>query len=142
MGEVPVNVPRDRNGKIESDLVPKYSRTVNGFDEKVIAMYSLELSDKDIQVNYLIQLLMAMVLLFVIVLFFQHIETFMPNDEGKVISQTNTLISKKKIIPLIILKMLRFVENRQKEKKNYFKLLLSLLFLTKTCKKLLMILVP
>jgi DNA-binding response OmpR family regulator len=49
MGEVPVKVPRDRNGKIESDLVPKYSRTVNGFDEKVISMYSLGLSDKDIQ---------------------------------------------------------------------------------------------
>lgn len=49
MGDIPVKVPRDRNGEIESDLVPKYSRTVNGFDEKVIAMYSLGLSDKDIQ---------------------------------------------------------------------------------------------
>jgi hypothetical protein len=46
------------------------------------------------KVNYLIQLLMAMVLLFVIVLFFQHIETFMPNDEGKVISQTNKYFDK------------------------------------------------
>ena len=49
MGEVPVKVPRDRNGNIDSDLVPKYARTVNGFDEKVIAMYALGLSDKDIQ---------------------------------------------------------------------------------------------
>ena len=49
MGEIPVKVPRDRKGEIESDLVPKYSRTVNGFDEKVIAMYALGLSDKDIQ---------------------------------------------------------------------------------------------
>ena len=49
MGEIPVKVPRDRNGEIESDLIPKYSRTVNGFDEKVIAMYALGLSDKDIQ---------------------------------------------------------------------------------------------
>ena len=36
MGDIPVKVPRDRNGEIESDLVPKYSRTANGFDEKVI----------------------------------------------------------------------------------------------------------
>ena len=49
MGEIPVKVPRDRNGEIESDLVPKYSRTANGFDEKIIAMYALGLSDKDIQ---------------------------------------------------------------------------------------------
>ena len=49
MGDIPIKVPRDRNGEIESDLVPKYSRTVNGFDEKIIAMYALGLSDKDIQ---------------------------------------------------------------------------------------------
>ena len=39
MGDISVRVPRDRNGEIDSDLVPKYSRTVNGFDEKVISMY-------------------------------------------------------------------------------------------------------
>lgn len=49
MGEIPVKVPRDRKGEIDSDLVPKYARTVNGFDEKIIAMYALGLSDKDIQ---------------------------------------------------------------------------------------------
>lgn len=49
MGDIPVKVSRDRKGEIDSDLVPKYSRTVNGFDEKVIAMYALGLSDKDIQ---------------------------------------------------------------------------------------------
>ena len=49
MGDIPVKVPRDRKGELESDLVPKYSRTANGFDEKIIAMYALGLSDKDIQ---------------------------------------------------------------------------------------------
>ena len=49
MGDIPVKVPRDRNGEIDSDLVPKYSRTANGFDEKVISMYALGMSDKDIQ---------------------------------------------------------------------------------------------
>lgn len=29
MGEIPVKIPRDRNGEIDSDLVPKYSRTAN-----------------------------------------------------------------------------------------------------------------
>lgn len=48
MGEIPVKIPRDRNGEIDSDLVPKYSRTANWFDEKIIAMYALGLSDKDI----------------------------------------------------------------------------------------------
>ena len=48
-GEFEFETPRDRNGEINSDLVPKYSRTVNGPDEKVIAMYSLGLSAKDIQ---------------------------------------------------------------------------------------------
>ena len=49
MGDIPEKVPRDRNGEIDSDLVPKYSRTANGFDEKVISMYALGMSDKDIQ---------------------------------------------------------------------------------------------
>ena len=44
MGDIPVKVPRDRNGEIDSDLVPKYSRTANGFDEKVISMYALGMS--------------------------------------------------------------------------------------------------
>lgn len=48
MGDIPVKVPRDRNGEIDSDLVPKYSRTANGFDEKVISMYALGMSDRDI----------------------------------------------------------------------------------------------
>lgn len=48
-GEISVKIPRDRNGEYESNLVPKYSRNVSGFDEKVISMYALGLSDKDIQ---------------------------------------------------------------------------------------------
>ena len=31
MGDIPVKVPRDRNREIDSDLVPKYSRTAIGF---------------------------------------------------------------------------------------------------------------
>jgi len=48
-GDIAVKVPRDRNGEIDSDFIPKYAREVNGFDEKIIAMYAMGLSDKDIQ---------------------------------------------------------------------------------------------
>lgn len=47
-GEIPIRVPRDRNGEIESDLVPKYSRTVDGFDQKIIGLYAIGMSDTDI----------------------------------------------------------------------------------------------
>lgn len=48
-GQMDVRVPRDRNNEIESDLLPKYSRNINGFEEKVIKMYGLGMSDKQIQ---------------------------------------------------------------------------------------------
>ena len=48
-GQMDVRVPRDRNNEIESDLLPKYSRNINGFEEKVIRMYGLGMSDKQIQ---------------------------------------------------------------------------------------------
>lgn len=39
-GEIPVSVPRDRNGTIESDLIPKYSRSISGFEERIISLYA------------------------------------------------------------------------------------------------------
>ncbi len=48
-GQMPVKVPRDRNNEIESDLLPKYSRNINGFEDKVIKMYGLGMSDRQIQ---------------------------------------------------------------------------------------------
>ena len=48
-GLMDVKVPRDRKNEIESDLLPKYSRNINGFEEKVIKMYGLGMSDKQIQ---------------------------------------------------------------------------------------------
>jgi len=47
-GQMDVKVPRDRNSEVESDLLPKYSRNINGFEEKVIAMYGLGMSNKQI----------------------------------------------------------------------------------------------
>ena len=39
-GEIPVSVPRDRNGTIESDLIPKYSRNISGFEDRIISLYA------------------------------------------------------------------------------------------------------
>lgn len=39
-GEIPISVPRDRNGDIESDLIPKYSRNITGFEERIISLYA------------------------------------------------------------------------------------------------------
>jgi putative transposase len=47
-GEMPVKIPRDRMGEVESDLIPKYSRSMNGFEEKVIAMYGLGMTESEI----------------------------------------------------------------------------------------------
>lgn len=39
-GEIPISVPRDRLGNIESDLIPKYSRNISGFEERIISLYA------------------------------------------------------------------------------------------------------
>src|SRR3954468_15438045 len=48
-GPVPVRVPRDRNGTFEPKLVPKHRRRLEGFDEKVLALYARGMSTRDIQ---------------------------------------------------------------------------------------------
>ena len=48
LGEVEVNVPRDRNGEFEPKLIPKYQRDISGIEDKVISLYSRGLSTRDI----------------------------------------------------------------------------------------------
>lgn len=48
-GEFKVEVPRDRNGTFEPQLVPKRQRRIGGFDDKVLALYSRGLSTREIQ---------------------------------------------------------------------------------------------
>lgn len=48
MGEIELEIPRDRNGEFEPKLVPKYKRDVSDIDEKVIALYSRGMSTRDI----------------------------------------------------------------------------------------------
>jgi putative transposase len=48
-GEILIDVPRDRNGSFEPQLVKKRQRRLKGFDEKVISLYARGLSTRDIQ---------------------------------------------------------------------------------------------
>ena len=48
-GPVEVQVPRDREGTFEPKLVKKHQRRLEGFDEKVIALYARGMTTRDIQ---------------------------------------------------------------------------------------------
>jgi putative transposase len=40
VGSVRIDVPRDRNGEFEPQIVPKHARRVEGFDESIISLYA------------------------------------------------------------------------------------------------------
>jgi putative transposase len=48
-GPVEIRVPRDRAGTFEPQLVAKYQRRLEGFDDKVLALYARGMSVRDIQ---------------------------------------------------------------------------------------------
>jgi putative transposase len=48
-GPVEIRVPRDRQGSFEPQLIPKHRRRLDGFDDKVLALYSRGVSVRDIQ---------------------------------------------------------------------------------------------
>jgi transposase-like protein len=48
-GAIDIKVPRDRNGSFEPKLIKKRQRRLEGFDDKVLALYSRGLSTRDIQ---------------------------------------------------------------------------------------------
>jgi len=50
-GPMEIEVPRDRDGEYEPQIVPKYQREWRGFDDKILSMYGLGLSTKAIQEN-------------------------------------------------------------------------------------------
>ena len=49
LGEVDIEVPRDRDGTFEPQLVKKRQRRLAGFDEKIIALYARGMTVRDIQ---------------------------------------------------------------------------------------------
>src|SRR5437588_1229537 len=48
-GPVKINAPRDRDGSFEPQLVRKRQRRFEGFDEKILALYSRGMSTRDIE---------------------------------------------------------------------------------------------
>jgi putative transposase len=50
-GDIPVDVPRDRDGTFEPKLVKKRQTHFTGFDDKILSMYARGMSQRDIQAH-------------------------------------------------------------------------------------------
>jgi putative transposase len=48
-GEMTIEVPRDRNGTFEPQLIQKHQTRFEGFDSKILSMYALGMTVRDIQ---------------------------------------------------------------------------------------------
>jgi len=48
-GEITIEVPRDRNGTFEPQIVKKHQTRFDGFDEKILSMYARGMTTRDIQ---------------------------------------------------------------------------------------------
>lgn len=48
-GELELKVPRDRNSTFSPKILPKHSKEISSFDEKIISMYAKGMSVRDIQ---------------------------------------------------------------------------------------------
>ena len=51
-GEIELEVPRDRNGTFEPQLVKKGEKQLHGFDDRIISLYSRGMSIRDIQAHF------------------------------------------------------------------------------------------
>src|SRR5262245_30009480 len=49
LGELTLDIPRDRHGSFEPQLIPKHQRRLAGFDEKILTLYAKGLTTRDIQ---------------------------------------------------------------------------------------------
>lgn len=50
-GEIQVDVPRDRNGTFEPQIVKKHQTRFDGFDDKILSMYARGMTTRDIQAH-------------------------------------------------------------------------------------------
>ena len=50
-GELPIDVPRDRHGSFEPQLIPKHQTRWNGFDDKIISLYARGMTVREIQAH-------------------------------------------------------------------------------------------
>ncbi len=49
IGDIHLNIPRDRNGDFEPQIIPKHQRRFEGFDDKITSMYGMGMTTRDIQ---------------------------------------------------------------------------------------------
>ena len=47
-GEIPIDVPQDRDGDFEPKIVPKHQRSVNGIEDKILGLYATGMTTRDI----------------------------------------------------------------------------------------------
>ena len=48
-GELPIEIPRDRDGNFEPQLIPKHQARWAGFDDKIISLYARGMTVREIQ---------------------------------------------------------------------------------------------
>lgn len=48
-GELPIEVPRDRHGSFEPQLIPKHQTRWTGFDDKILSLYARGMTVREIQ---------------------------------------------------------------------------------------------
>ena len=51
VGDVRIDVPRDRHATFEPKIVPKHARRLEGFDEAVVSLYAKGLTTGEIQAH-------------------------------------------------------------------------------------------
>ena len=51
LGDLPIEVPRDRKCEFEPQIVPKGQRRFTGFDDKILSMYARGMTTRDIQAH-------------------------------------------------------------------------------------------
>jgi len=50
-GELPIDIPRDRHGSFEPQLIPKHQTRWTGFDDKIISLYARGMTVREIQAH-------------------------------------------------------------------------------------------
>jgi len=48
LGPISINIPRDRNGEFEPQIVPKHQRNINGIEDKILSLYAKGMTTRDI----------------------------------------------------------------------------------------------
>ncbi|MBD9358363.1 IS256 family transposase [Methylomonas albis] len=52
-GDLPIEIPRDRHGEFEPQIIAKHQRRWTGFDDKIISLYARGLTVREIQAHLL-----------------------------------------------------------------------------------------